>query len=73
MSMKGVEKKKPPGLVIIERRQEVIVLLIGKPLAAFSMMALFAMTSQSHIQIVCQVSFSAGNTGMETKTNLTDQ
>lgn len=42
MSRNGVERKKPRGLVTIERRQDVVVRVMGIPLAAFSMMALRA-------------------------------
>lgn len=40
MRMKGVLRKKPVGLAIMDLRQLVIVCWIGKPLEAFSMMAL---------------------------------
>lgn len=40
MRMKGVLRKKVDGLEIIDFRQEVMVFWIGKPLEAFSMMAL---------------------------------
>lgn len=40
MRMKGVLVKKAPGFVIIDLRQEVMVWRIGKPLEAFSMIAL---------------------------------
>lgn len=40
MRRKGVPKKKPVGLVIMDLRQLVIVWRMGKPLDAFSMIAL---------------------------------
>jgi hypothetical protein len=41
MSRKGVPKKKPVGFVIMDLRQLVIVWRMGKPLDAFSIMALY--------------------------------
>jgi hypothetical protein len=48
MSRNGVLVKKAAGWVSIDRKQEARVLRMGRPLAAFSMMALIGSYHVSH-------------------------